>query len=96
MTTVIINNSTNFLELSDKINVIISILIVCIGLIGNTLSLIIYGQSKYRLNSSHVFIFILAIIDSLFLIVHFFEDTIRNYKKYYFLINYFNIHLISF
>jgi hypothetical protein len=91
MTIININNSTNFLELSDKINVIISILIVCIGLIGNTLSLIIYGQSKYRLNSSHVFIFILAIVDSLFLIVHFFEDTIRNYKKYYFLINYFNI-----
>ena len=92
MTIIIINNSTNFLELSDKINVIISILIVCIGLIGNSLSLLIYGQSKYRLNSSHVFIFILAIIDSLFLIVHFFEDTIRNYKKYYLLnINYLNI-----
>ena len=92
MTIININNSTNFLELSDKINVIISILIVCIGLIGNTLSLIIYGQSKYRLNSSHVFIFILAIIDSLFLIVHFFEDTLKNIVKYYLLdINYFNI-----
>ena len=92
MTIITINNSTNFLELSDKINVIISILIVCIGLIGNTLSLIIYGQSKYRLNSSHVFIFILAIIDSLFLIVHFFEDTLKNIVKYYLLdINYFNI-----
>ncbi len=56
MTTVIINNSTNFLELSDKINVIISILIVCIGLIGNTLSLIIlvlhtlYIQNCQKIN----------------------------------------------
>jgi len=87
-----LKNSTNFLEISDKINIYAALLIVCIGLIGNTLSLIIYGQSKYRLNSSHVFIFILAIIDSLFLIVHFFEDTVKNIGKYYLLnTNYVNI-----
>ena len=64
----LIENSFNFLDLSNEINLFATILIVFIGLIGNTLSLIIYGQSKYRLNSSNVFILILSIVDSLFLI----------------------------
>jgi hypothetical protein len=80
-----LEDSFSFLDTANKINLFATILINCIGLIGNTLTLIIYGQSKYRLNSSNVFILILSIVDSLFLIVHFFEDTIRNYKKYYIL-----------
>jgi hypothetical protein len=87
-----LEDSFNFLDTTNKINLFATILINCIGLIGNTLTLIIYGQSKYRLNSSNVFILILSIVDSLFLIVHFFEDTIRNYKKYYLLpITFFDI-----
>jgi hypothetical protein len=81
--------SLNFLELISNINLFSTILIICIGLIGNTLSLIIYGQSKYRVNSSNVFILILSIIDSLFLIVHFFEDTITSLKKYDLSIHYY-------
>ena len=83
--------SSNFLESISKINLFSTILIICIGLIGNTLTLIIYGQSKYRVNSSNVFILILSIIDSLFLIIHFFEDIINSFKKYDFPIQYLNI-----
>jgi hypothetical protein len=86
-----LEDSFNFLILSNKINLFSTIIIVLIGLIGNTLSLIIYSQSKYRLNSSNVFILILAIIDSLFLIVHFFEDTISSLEHYDFAIIYLNI-----
>jgi len=81
--------SFNFLESIGNINLFLTILISCIGLIGNTLTLIIYGQSKYRVNSSNVFILILSIIDSLFLIVHFFEDTIASLKKYDLSIHYY-------
>jgi hypothetical protein len=74
--------SIYFLDIANKINIFATIPIICIGLIGNTLSLIIYSQSKYRLNSSNVFILILSIVDSLFLIVHFFEDTINSLEQY--------------
>jgi hypothetical protein len=83
--------SSNFLESISKINLFSTILIICIGLIGNTLTLLIYGQSKYRVNSSNVFILILSIIDSLFLIVHFLEDTINSLKKYDLPIQYLNL-----
>jgi hypothetical protein len=87
----LIENSFNFLDLSNEINLFATILIVFIGLIGNTLSLIIYGQSKYRLNSNNVFILILSIVDSLFLIVHFFEDTISSLEHHNFPIYFLNI-----
>ena len=84
--------SFNFLDIANKINLFSTIIIICIGLIGNLLSLIIYSQSKYRLNSSNVFILILSITDSLFLIIHFFEDTINILEQYYYIeINFLNI-----
>jgi hypothetical protein len=86
-----LEDSFSFLDLSNKINLFATILIVFIGLIGNTLSLIIYGQSKYRLNSSNVFILVLSIVDSLFLIVHFFEDTISSLDHYDFPTYFLNI-----
>jgi hypothetical protein len=46
-----------------------------------SLTVIIYGQKKYRKNSSNVFILCFAINDTLFLVVHFFQDTIRNIKS---------------
>ena len=86
-----LEDSFNFLDTTNKINLFATILINCIGLIGNTLTLIIYGQSKYRLNSSNVFILILSIVDSLFLIVHFFEDTISSLEHHNFPIYFLNI-----
>jgi len=83
--------SIYFLDIANKINLFATIPIICIGLIGNTLSLIIYSQSKYRLNSSNVFILILSVIDTLFLIVHFFEDTINSLEKYEISIHFLNI-----
>jgi hypothetical protein len=52
-------------------------------LIGNFITVFIYGQKKYRKNSSNVLLLCLAINDSLFLVVHFFEDTIHNLKSYF-------------
>ena len=73
--------SEKFLTEAKKINTIITICIIIIGLIGNCLTVIIYGQKKNRKNSSNIFLLCLAINDTLFLVVHFYEDTIRNLKS---------------
>jgi len=85
-----ISKSLDFLYLANKINISLTIVIIFIGIIGNTLSIIIYSQSKYRLNSSNVFILVLAITDLLFLIVHFFEDTLISLKDYTLSFEFFN------
>jgi len=73
--------SEEFLTEAKKINTFITICIIIIGLIGNCLTVIIYGQKKNRKNSSYIYLLCLAINDTLFLVVHFYEDTIRNLKS---------------
>ena len=73
--------SEKFLAEAKKINTFITICILIIGLIGNCLTVIIYGQKKNRKNSSNIYLLCLAINDMLFLVVHFYEDTIRNLKS---------------
>lgn len=78
-----ISESMLFLEISTKINICFTIIITIIGLIGHFLTLFVYSQKRFRLNSNNIFLFCLAINDSLFLIIHFFEDTIRSIKLNY-------------
>jgi hypothetical protein len=73
--------SEKFLTDAKKINTFITICIIIIGLIGNCLTVIIYGQKKNRKNSSNIYLLCLAINDTLFLFVHFYEDTVRNLKS---------------
>lgn len=76
----------SFLEQSRKLNIILTIVIILIGLIGNFLTLFVFSQKKFkcfRSNSSHIYLMSLAANDSLFLFVHFFEDTIRTLSKFF-------------
>lgn len=66
-----------------KINIFITIVIACIGLVGHFLTIYVYSKSRYRTNSGNVYMLCLAIVDGLFLIVHIFEDTIRTIKDTY-------------
>ena len=66
-----------FLEISMILNIFFTIVFILIGLCGNFITLLVYGQSKNRVNASNIFISCLAIFESVFLILHFFEDTIR-------------------
>jgi hypothetical protein len=66
-----------FLEISMILNIFFTIVFIIIGLCGNFITLLVYGQSKNRVNASNIFISCLAIFESVFLILHFFEDTIR-------------------
>ena len=70
-----------FLEISMILNIFFTIVFIFIGLCGNFITLLVYSQSKNRVNSSNIFISCLAIFESTFLILHFFEDTIRTIRN---------------
>lgn len=78
-------DSFNFLETARKINIFTITVIIGIGLIGHMLTIVVYGQKKFRNNSINIFLLCLAINDSAYLIVHFIEDTFRNIKEIYIL-----------
>ena len=65
--------SNSILEYSNKTNIFLTLIVTAIGLTGNCLTIFVFGQAKYRTNPSHVYLLCLAVNDSLFLIIHFFE-----------------------
>ncbi len=79
--------SIDRLEKSRKINLLVSIVFLIIGLIGHLLTIFVFIQKRFRKNSCDVYILCLAINDLLFLIIHFFEDTIRTFKDIVFAVN---------
>ena len=68
--------SIYFLELSIKVKVIATLIVLVFGLLGHFLTIFVFSQKRFRLNSSNVFLLCLAINDGLYLIIHFFEETI--------------------
>ena len=70
-------------ERARKINIYFSTLIIVVGIIGNALALFVFSQKKFRVNSSSVYLLCLAVSDGLFLLTHFFEDTLRTYIDLY-------------
>ena len=70
-----------FFEISLILNIVFTIVFIFVGLCGNFIILIVYGQSKNRVNASNIFISCLAIFESVFLMLHFFEDTIRTIRN---------------
>lgn len=77
------DNSIYFLEISRKINIFITLLVITIGLAGNSLIILVFHQRSFRKNPANVYLLCLAIIDSLFLVIHLFEDTLRTYQDIY-------------
>ena len=66
----VISRSNEILEKVVKINIFTSTCFLLIGLIGHSLTIFLYSQKRFLLNSSNVYLLCLAIIDSLFLMVH--------------------------
>ena len=64
------------LEKSRKINLCFTIFFLIVGLIGHFLTIFVYAQRRFRKNSCNVYLLYLAFNDALFLIAHFFEDTV--------------------
>ena len=77
------------LDTARKWNIFATLPIIIIGLIGHSLTILVFVQKRFRTNSSNIFLLCLAFNDSLYLINHFFEDTLRTYKDIY-VLNAFN------
>ncbi len=75
--------SAHFLDLCCLINLYLTIFFIIIGLIGHFLTIFVFGQKRFRKNSSNVYLLFLALNDSVFLILHFFEDSIKSYIAIY-------------
>ena len=69
-------SSIDVLDHCRTFNIIITILIVISGLIGHFLTIYVYTQKRFRLNSSNVYLLCLAYIDGTFLIIHILEVII--------------------
>ena len=75
--------AVNLFDKTREINIYTTIVVIIIGLIGNILAVIVFIQKRFRKTSSEVFFLVLAISDGLFLLTHFFEDTLRTYIDFY-------------
>jgi hypothetical protein len=60
-------------NLFPKVNIVIVIFLILIGFVGNFLVIGVFSRKRFRSNPSQVLILFTAIIDNLFLVVHFFE-----------------------
>lgn len=75
--------SNHLLDFARKLNIFATVLVVLMGLIGHSLIIFVFVQKRFRTNSGNVFLLYLAVNDSIFLITHFFEDTIKSYGEIY-------------
>jgi hypothetical protein len=71
------------LDNARKLNILFTTLFIFIGLIGNFLTIYIFSHKKNRNNSSNIFLLCLALNDSLYLVIHFFENTLTNLQQIY-------------
>ena len=76
-----LEKSLHLLEFLRIVNVYSSICIFCFGLIGNSFVIIVFSKKRNRSNPSYVFILVCALVDNLFLIIHFFEVIIQSSLK---------------
>jgi hypothetical protein len=77
-------DASNLLINTKIINIFSTIVIIIIGLIGNSLAVFVFAQKRFRIHSSSIYLLCLAISDGMFLLIHFFEDTLRTYIDVFF------------
>jgi len=75
--------SFQVLDRFREINIFSSGVVIAFGLIGNFIAIFMFAQKRFRSNSHTVYLLCLACNDSLFLIIHFFENTLKNYNQHY-------------
>ena len=71
------------LKQARKWNIFALLPIILIGLIGHCLIIFVFIQKRFRTNSNNVFILCLVFTESLYLLNHFFEDTLRTFNDIY-------------
>ena len=76
-------HSSYFIEQTRHININASLFIIVIGLIGNSFAFLVFMQKKIRSSSTSIYLLCLTTSDSLYLMAHFFEDTLKSYIDHY-------------
>lgn len=76
-------SSFYFYNNTRKFNIYITIVIIIVGLLGNGLAVFVFAQKRFRRHSSSIYLLCLCLSDGLFLMMHFFEDTLRTYIDVY-------------
>lgn len=76
-------SSQFFLRNTRIVNIFSTILIILFGLIGNAAIIKVFSKTKFRVNSSNIYLLALAVNNNLFLLIHLFEDTLRTYLDVY-------------
>ncbi len=90
-----LKKSKNQMEMSRKINLIGSMIVILIGLIGNFLICLVFARKKLRSNSSHIYLFCSSVNDNLFFIVHILEDVLKTFKAVYSMDNNYLVNLLN-
>jgi hypothetical protein len=75
--------SMSVLGTCRKINLFLTIFLIVFGLVGHSLTVFVFAQKRFRKNSSNVYFLCLALVDAMYLVVHFFKNTIRTYFDIY-------------
>ena len=77
------NKSSHFIIETRRINFYFSVLIIALGLIGNTIAIGVFSRKKIRSSSTSIYLLCLSVSDSLYLVAHFFEDTLKSYIDHF-------------
>ncbi|RNA01216.1 G-coupled receptor -like protein [Brachionus plicatilis] len=76
-------SSIELFDLTRKINIYFSLLIIIIGIAGNSLAVLVFIRKKFRRHSFSIYLLCLCISDGVFLLTHFYEDTLRTFIDVY-------------
>jgi len=77
------NNNEEYINTYRKYGFIFTMFLLFIGIVGHFLTIFVFAQSRFRRNSSNVYFLCLAINDLLYLVIHFFKDSIKTYIEVY-------------
>ncbi len=73
--------SVFFMTNAIKVNIFSIMLLTVVNLIVNLITAFVFSQKRFRTNSNNVCMLALAINHTLFLIVNFFQSTLRKYSQ---------------
>ena len=74
-----LTGSLNHLEVSLQIKAISTLIVIVFGLVGHFLTVFVFSQKRFRINSCTVYILCLAANDACYLLIHFVEDILPNF-----------------
>ena len=70
-------------ERARQFNIEASTLLVCVGILSNSLAIFVFSKRRVQVNSASVYLLSLSVADLLFLLVHMLEDTLRTFIDLY-------------